>query len=442
MPAPGAIAAIATSPGASPRAILRLSGDNTPAALCALGIPDPGQRAAVPVRVRLSDQHALPALLVRYAAPASYTGEDSAEILFTGNPRLGERLLALVLAVDGVRLAEAGEFSARAYLSGRLSLAQAEGVGALISARTDEQLRAASDLLSGRTGETYRAWSDEAATMLALIEGGIDFTDAEDVSPIAPDDLARRAADLCAAITGRLAPGAPREARAGEPLAVLVGEPNAGKSTLFNALLGRERAVTDASPGATRDVLIEALDLSRLSPALGVVRLADLPGLDAGAAPGRERDSQRAAHDAIRCADLLIQCDPSGRFAPIACAPEHAPVLRVRTKSDLAPGGGDRRAISVCALDGTRLDALGRAIADVQLRSGAGNVQSLLPRHTAALSRAAGSLASARELAPTQQLELIASALRDALDALGELTGEVTPDEIIGRIFATFCVGK
>ncbi len=439
MSAPGTIAAIASSPGAAPRAILRLSGDDTPRALSALGITDPARRAASTVRVRLSDAQTLPALLVRYLAPNAYTGQHSAEILFPGNPTLAERLLAIVLGVDGVRLAEPGEYSARAYLSGRLSLAQAEGVGALISARSDEQLKAASDLLEGRTGQTYRAWSDELATLLALVESGIDFTDQEDVTPIAPDQLSERVGALQRAITDRLGATGASERRPALPLGVLVGEPSAGKSTLFNALLGRERAVTHEAPGTTRDVLTETLELDSAIPGAGSILLADLPGLDAGAS-GRGHAAQTQALDAIRRADLLIHCDPSGRFPPLGHAPEGAPVLRVRTKADL-PANADE-GLGVCALDGYHLGALRRLLADAPLSAGGASALSIIPRHAHALVRARDALTVALDAAPLGQLELTAAPLRDALDALGELTGQVSPDEIIGRVFATFCVGK
>lgn len=437
MSAPGTIAAIASAPGVAPRAILRLSGDDTPSALRALGIDDPARRAAIPVRLRLSQTATLPALLLRFVSPGSYTSQHGAEILIPGNPRLGQRLLAQVLGVDGVRLAEPGEFSARAYLSGRLTLAQAEGVAALISARTDEQLKAASDLLGGRTGETYRAWSDELATLLALVEGGIDFTDQEDVTPIGEADLTRRLSGVQGEMGRRLTPSA-REQRVDLPLAVLVGAPSAGKSTLFNALLGRERAVTHQAPGTTRDVLTEPLDLNPVCPGAGSIQLADLPGLDAAVTTDIDRDAQRQAIDAIRRADLLVQCDPTGRFDSVEHAPEQTPVLRVRTKADL-PSGNSEQGLGVCALDGYQLPALRRALADTPMTN---TSASLIPRHAHALTRASAAVDLALHAVPLGQLELTAAPLRDALDVLGELTGEISPDEIIGRVFATFCVGK
>ncbi|MFI4896865.1 MAG: tRNA modification GTPase [Phycisphaerales bacterium JB059] len=435
MPVPGTIAAIASAPGPAPRALIRLAGPETSRALGALGLADPRRRSARPVRLRLDDRRTLPALLLRFVAPDTFTGEDAAELLITGNPRLGERLLAQLLRVEGVRLAEPGEFSARAYLAGRLTLAQAEGVAALISARTEAHLRAANNLLSGQTGATYRDWSERLATLLALVEGGIDFTDQEDVTPIPPGDLVARLERIRAEIDAYLGPDRPRESLDHAPLAVLVGEPNAGKATLFNALLGRERAVTHDAPGVTRDVLIEPLDPAL--PGAPPVRLADLPGLDATATAGRDLDAQRQAHEAIARADLLVQCDPTGRFPPIEHAPPGAPVIRVRTQAD-RPGDRPSGAISVCALDGYHLDALRRALADAPL----GVSPSVLPRHGAELARALDALDEAIGVAPLGELELTAAPMRTALDALGELTGEISPDEVIGRVFATFCVGK
>ena len=437
MPAPGTIAAIASAPGAAPRAVLRLSGDRTTDALRALGVDDPADRAARPVRLTLARGATLPALLLRFTPPGSYTGQHAAELLFAGSPILAQRLLSQILEIEGVRLAEPGEFSARAYLAGRLTLDQAEGVAALISARTDAQLKAAHDLLEGAAGAAYRAWSDQLANLLALVEGGIDFTDQEDVTPITDAELIRRLSELSDSIDQRLDPGA-RQSRSELPLCVLVGAPSAGKSTLFNALLGRERAVTDPAPGTTRDVLTEPLDLDPHVPGAGSVQLADLPGLDHASGAEHDRAAQRHAIDAIRRADLLIHCDPTGRFTPIAHAPPRTPVLRVRTKADL-PGDADAPGLGVCALDGTRLPALVRALADTPVTNASSLV---IPRHASALSRARGSIQSALEGIPLGRLELIAAPMRDALDALGELTGQVSPDDVIGRVFATFCVGK
>ncbi|MEZ6241543.1 MAG: GTPase [Phycisphaerales bacterium] len=440
------IAAIASPPGRAARAVVRLSGPGVADALATLLDHDPARRGAYTSRLRLNEALSLPVLVLRFVAPSSYTSEDAAELLLPGSSALARRVLDRLLALDGVRAAEPGEFSARAYLNGRLTIEQGEGVARLIAAETDAQLDAARDLLAGRIGETYRAWANELTDLLALVEAGIDFTDHEDVTPIEPRELHARLGALRVSIENALSGANPTASDPEGPLVVLVGAPNAGKSTLFNALLGRPRAVVSERAGTTRDALIEPLDLSRDAPDAAIVRLADLPGLDphtSGAIDGR---AQHAALDNIAKADALIQCDPTGRFAPIAEARPNTPTIRVRTKADLPATSTTSNAsrgvaIEVCALDGYHLSALRRAIADVAFASGAPN---LVPRHRGALARASRALGEAMTLsgddspdpAPT------AGAMRDALDALGELCGRISPDDVIARVFATFCVGK
>ncbi|MCW5777709.1 MAG: 50S ribosome-binding GTPase, partial [Phycisphaeraceae bacterium] len=221
----------------------------------------------------------------------------------------------------------------------------------------------------------------------------------------------------------------------------LVGPPNAGKSTLFNALLGRRRAVVSDVAGTTRDALREPLDLSQDAPGAPAVDLLDLPGLDGVAHGPIDAEAQRAARLVLRGADAIVHCDPGGRFAPIEGEPSGAPIIRVRTKADLpaSDGGG----LPVCALDGWNLGPLRRAIAD-SVGAPAGT---MLPRHRRGLAFAlrgledAGSL-TANDAHSLGAPELVADALRSALDAIGELTGRVTPDDVIGRVFASFCVGK
>ncbi len=444
------IAAVATGGGRSRRAIIRLSGPGLPDLLAHLLTPPdppPGVSAA---RLRLTPALELPLLVMRSAAGRSYTGEESAELIVPGNPHLLARIMALLVSHEGVREATPGEFSARAFLSGRLTLAQAEGVAAMIAARTDEQLAAAARLISGATGERYKAWADEAATLQALVEAGIDFTDQEDVVPIPPAELARRLDALTAEITEALGSTRGAEAPSHLPMVVLAGEPNAGKSTLFNALLGRRRSVVSDQRGTTRDVIAEPLDLSRDVPGGPTIMLADLAGLDADAAGMIDEQAQRRAIDAIAAADVVVHCDPTGRFAPLPPPRDgraDRTVIRVRTKADLptAPGPASAEDLAVCAVDGYNLGPLRRAIADAAWGgSVAASEAALLPRHRRALAQAAHHLAEARALASgsTAHPELTAGALRAALDHLGELTGEVSPDDVIGRIFATFCVGK
>jgi tRNA modification GTPase len=261
-----------------------------------------------------------------------------------------ERVVARLSAIEGVRAAGPGEFTARAYLNDKLTLDQAEGIAATIAAESEEQLSAARGLAEGRTGDVYRAWAEELATLLALVEAGIDFSDQEDVVPISPADLARRLDMVARQLEGHLGAAAGREHADALPRVVLAGSANAGKSTLFNALLGRRRAVVSDVAGTTRDVLEEELDLSRDRGGAGRVMLVDVAGLDAAAGGLIEESAQLAAQRAIESADVILHCDPTARFA-VGGKGWRASTVRVRTKSDL-PGASDENAIRVCALDG------------------------------------------------------------------------------------------
>jgi tRNA modification GTPase len=388
-------------------------------------------------------------LVSLFRGPRSYTGEDAAEIQVPANPVLVERVLRALTSREGVRAAEAGEFTARAYLAGKMTLSQAEGVAATVAASSDEQLAAARALLEGRAGEEYRRWADEVATLLALVESGIDFTDQEDVVPIAPAALLARVGALRGELFAHLGGVGGRESAGALARVALVGRPNAGKSTLFNALLGRRRAVTSPVAGTTRDVLAEELDLARDVPGAGMVLLEDLAGLDAvegGTAVGpavAPVEAQRAAERAVREADVLVWCDPAGRFEGVDVSA--AKVIRVRTFAD-RPGHGGREDLAVCALDGWHVGALRRAIAEAATTSRGAGVAALLPRHRRAMREAAGRLEGAAESVGAgprlSAPEVTATALRGALDALGELVGRISPDEVLGRVFATFCIGK
>ncbi len=462
------IAAIATPPGASARAMVRIAGEGTRAVLHSLGcVPTPADRGCFRVIVHLEVAE-VPALLVWLAGISSYTGDDTAELSIVANPYLIERFLQAILAVPDVRLAQPGEFTARAYLRGKLSLAQAEGVAALIGAQSAEQLTAARGLLAGSTGAEYRSWADEVTTLLALVEAGIDFTDQEDVVAIAPSELALRTSALADSLErnmgGRSAEADPHTL----PFVALAGRPNAGKSTLFNALLGRARAIASPVAGTTRDVLEEELDLSRDVPGAGSVMLVDLAGLSSHAGTSAtDATAQSTARDALTRADVVLWCDPTGRFDEQdshefwgACPPTHPTpppsptpsILRVRTFADLPAPNAQHditASIGVCAIDGWNLASLRRAIADQACTGRATGIAALLPRHRRAITSAAAALRRAESIARedsasgrTHSPELTAGALREALDEIGQLVGAISPDDVIGRVFAVFCVGK
>lgn len=457
MPDGATIVAIGTAPGQSARAMVRVSG---PAAHGVarelLGDPDvagdsplapPGVRrgcfaaafrlAPLGGREHFGPPLRLPVRVIWMPGPASFTGEDTLELLISGSSLIIRRVMGEILRIPGVRHAGPGEFSARAYLNARLSLEQAEGVAAGIAAQNAAELAAAHDLSSGRTGAAYASIAEEIATLLALVEAGIDFTDQEDVRAISSLDYARRVGALLEALTRMGDGGHTRETA---PLVVLAGPPNAGKSTLFNALLGRERAIAAPIAGTTRDVLIEPLTLTDGARQLAV-RLADTAGLDEVSGPPTTEIARAAAakaREAVAAADLVLRCDSGASRARSAGEGSLSRELHVRTFAD-RPAPDHRADIEVCALDGFGLHALRRAMLDRLAGSRGANAAALVPRHAETLRQTAAALT---EGLGSHHPETIAQSLRLALDAIGEIAGRITPDDVLGRVFSRFCVGK
>ncbi len=448
------ILAVASPPGRSLRGIVRASG---PACFALLEphLQGPWSRAVRLTRLRVTGLE-LSCIANIFEAPRSYTGEDSVEIQIPGNTALLTRVIETLLESGQrrgleVRRAEAGEFSARAFLNGRLSLTEAEGVAATIAARSDAQLRAAGLLATGALSRLAHELSDTLAGALALVEAGIDFTDQEDVVAIAPRELLDTLVAPRDRVETLLARSVGTEQLEAIPWVVLTGDPNAGKSTLFNALLGHTRAVVGDVPGTTRDVLTEPLTI-RTPHGLAEVMLVDLAGTDAGDSL-LNQEMQSAARQAIDRAELVIHCLPCARGSaaggPAPASRSDREIL-VRTKSDLAPAPDHGIAVSAVSGTGiaTLLDGIAGRLADRAV-SLAADALALEPRHETALRSAQRNLNDAIELVkPARdqrqlpQPELAAASLRLALDDLAMLTGDVTPDDVLGRIFTTFCVGK
>jgi len=466
------IAAIASPPGSSPRGLVRLSGAEA-RRLAATRLGDDvvlsARRGVWRGRWRRGDGTTLPLLVIVFPAPRSYTGEDVVELLIPGQPDLLAGVLADVLEA-GARSAEPGEFTARAWFHGRMSLTEAEGVAATVAAASDAQGRAGRWLREGRLGRLASDLAEPLAGLLALVESGIDFADEEDVVAVSVGEVRGRLDDLVARIEaiGDRATGAERWGA--QPRVVLAGPPNAGKSSLFNALLGRTRAVEADRAGTTRDVLVEAMRLDPADATSPEILLVDLAGLDDeggdGSNPGGDAMDplmQRHARAALAEADLVVRLEPADAPArsPTASAPAATmplvpgvPELRVRSKVDLAgpedPSPEDL-AVSVRAGRGVRevREAIAARLAD-RAATLTGDAVALLPRHEQAFRRTREALEAARarvasapspEPGPAEP-ELLAADLRRGLDALAELAGTISPDDILGRIFADFCIGK
>lgn len=416
------IAALATPPAPAARAVVRTSGPR------ALGVArdlagvdvEPGVTRA---SLDLGDVR-LPAALWAWRGPRSATGEDVVEYHVPGGPVVSAMLLR-ALRARGVRDATAGEFTARAYLAGKLDLAQAEGVALTIAAADARELAAARGLLAGALAERLRPARDALIDLLALCEVGLDFAD-EDVVALPASERAERALRIAAELRALVADAPRVEALARRPTVALAGFPNAGKSTLLNALAGRARAVASPRAGTTRDALRAEVALPR-----GVVELLDLAGLD----EADDADVQRLARAAEASADVLAWV----RAADDARGPNglpRAPDLVVRTKGDLADVPG-----AVCAPTGAGLDALRARLDALCFGSGAGGAARLAlnGRHVGHLAAAADALDAA---AGERDDALAASALRRALDEVGAVLGRVAPDDVLGRVFASFCIGK
>jgi tRNA modification GTPase len=435
------IAAIASPTGPALRGIVRLSGPEAFSIARQRFTPD--RDAAPPRGPRLESgridlagqRRALPASLASWPGPRTYTGEPLVEIHTVGSPPLLQAVLAGCLD-RGARLAQRGEFTLRAFLSGRIDLTQAEAVLGVIEADNAPQLRTALAQLAGGLAGPIRTLRDRLLDLVAHLEAGLDFVDEADVDPLARAALAdelREGAETLRALAARLQA---RDRPDGRPRVVLVGPPNAGKSRLFNALLGERRAIVSPRAGTTRDYLTAAIEWDGVP-----IELVDTAGQDAAADDPIEAQAQALRADQEEAADLLLVCraaDDPGRYPAALRQPHHL----VWTKADLAeaPPGS----LATSAVTGRGLVELRATIADL-LRRAAGSgdaVASTGARCRVSLARAGHSLVVA--VASCEQGagdELVALDLRQAVDELGKVVGAVFTDDILDRIFSRFSIG-
>lgn len=442
------IAALATPAGESALAVVRASGPLAGELAAAIfgATPPPRQatRADYHDRAgRLVDE----VLGIFFRTPHSYTGDDLLEISCHGSPFIAQTILEDLLA-RGCRPAGPGEFTQRAFLSGRIDLSQAEAVMDLIHARSERALAAANQQLRGSLGRRMRELTDGLLGVLARVEAYIDFPDED----LPPEDRARAERELArlAQATGRLlATGHYGELLRAGVKTVILGAPNAGKSSLLNRLLGRERALVSPEPGTTRDYLEEP---AALGP--HCIRLIDTAGLNPAPATlerlGIGQTLARAAE-----ADLFLLVLDAAQPRPplpagLAARLTPANTLTVLNKIDLvagAPAATDGwPTLAVSARTGAGFDALTAAIirfADSFRVEPGDEIIAINARHAHALAQAQECLAAAREkIATAAAAELLASDLRGALAAYGEISGRVDNERMLDRLFAAFCIGK
>ena len=444
------IAAQATPAGEGGIAIVRVSGERCAEILTRVFRPLNGKPLE---NRRLTFGHVVDgeeivdeAMAVLMRAPYSYTREDVAEIQCHGSDALVRRILYLLIAA-GARMAKPGEFTCRAFMNGRIDLTQAEAVMRMIHAGSERAMRSAIRQMEGGVSAFVRHAREEIIALMAEIAAAIDFPDeVEEVQTAAQvrarcEEIIARLQSSCNVKAGRIEDEGLR--------VVLAGRPNAGKSSLLNALLQEERAIVTDIPGTTRDTLTEAVQMDGVR-----VCLTDTAGLrETGDAV--ERIGVERAHKALTGADVrLLVIDGSQPFSEedrqtLMGLEPHAVVL---TKGDLA-SVVDEAAIArafpeaarlvVCAITGEGLDALRRLIVSFAPEEGEESAALSQARHAEAAMRACASLGDAIQAIDAEMpLDMCAVDLAAALDCLGEITGETMSEEVISQVFARFCVGK
>lgn len=449
------IFALSSAPGRAGVAVIRVSGPSVREVLGLMAPPlqEPGRAAFRTIRHPQTHEPLDSAIALFFAAPKSETGEDVAEFQVHGGRAVVAAVLEALGQYPGCRIAEPGEFARRAFLNGKLDLAAVEGLADLVDAETEAQRRQALAQSSGALSKIYDGWRERLLQAMALMEASIDFSDEGDVVASATAAARALVAPLAGEIAAHLADG-----RRGEILregfrVALLGAPNAGKSSLLNALARREAAIVSDEAGTTRDIVEVRLDLGGYP-----VIVSDTAGLRDDAAAGAiEREGMRRSRAAATAADLVlwlvepggIGLAPAGESLPESSAVSRetaAPILMVRTKADKLTEQEFSQAagsLLVSVRSGQGLDALVAHItcaAKDRLAARAGPPLTR-ERYRAALTLACESLSVFLSGADGEP-ELRAEDLRLAAHALGRITGRVDVEDVLGEIFGRFCIGK
>ncbi|WP_282243960.1 MULTISPECIES: tRNA uridine-5-carboxymethylaminomethyl(34) synthesis GTPase MnmE [Stenotrophomonas] len=440
------IVAIATAPGAGGVGMLRVSGPQALRIAVDLGCPPLQPRHAHYARFRDAAGEVLDdGIALYFPNPRSFTGEDVVELQGHGSPVVLQQLVGRCIAL-GARQARPGEFSERAFLNGKLDLAQAEAIADLIAASDTRAARAARRSLDGVFSRRVDAAGEQLVRLRIHVEAAIDFAD-EPLDTLGGEQVRLGLGEVLRALVA-LRDDAERGRRLRDGLhAVLVGPPNAGKSSLLNALAGSERAIVTDIAGTTRDTLRETIRIDGLE-----LTLVDTAGLREGG-DAIEREGMRRARAEMQRTDLAIIVldarDPQAGHAAVADAIAEVPLqLWIHNKSDLLealPADIDANVVHVSAATGQGLDLLHTRLRELASGSAGDSVEgefSARARHVEAITLAIGHAERAEAELVHEHLELAAEELRLAHEALGEITGRMSADDLLGRIFSSFCIGK
>lgn len=418
-------------------AVVRISGPAAADVAAAFGaIPLVPRRATLRALRSPADGSVLDrALCLWFVAPHSATGEDVLELHCHGGPALVDRIIADALSVPSVRPAEPGEFTLRAVLAGRMDLTAAEGLADLIEARTESERRRATRLAGGALSAVVDGWRSRLISLSAELEALIDFPDEGDVADRAVDGTAAAATRLACEIEAVLA----ASARAGKLTdgfeIVLAGPPNAGKSSLLNALVGRDAALVCATAGTTRDIVSVTLELGGYR-----VTLHDTAGIREGAV-GIEASGIERTRALLRDADLVVEVR-SPDTTPLCLGLAGLAVLH---KADLLPADdaarcGTAGVVRTSVADGRSIARLREALSDTASRSLDSAEAALVTR--ARQRSALADVVAALRVIPAAAIEIKAEEARNGLAAIARLTGEIGIEHVLGEVFGRFCIGK
>lgn len=463
------IVAVSSAPGAAARGIVRISGPDAASIIGQLfshqsSYDKPARLEgfrAYPGSIQLDDVHRAPAVAYVFRAPRSYTRQDLIELHTIGSPPILDMIVDRAQRL-GARSAQPGEFTARSFLGGAITLTQAEAVAATINAQNTTQLRAARRLMHDHLGDQVRTWRENLTELLALVTADIDFAE-EPIDFISPQALCDRIQSLRTQIDAIIRESDARHRIDATVRVQLLGPPNAGKSTLLNSLCGYDRAVTSPVSGVTRDLLTAAVKIGERE-----VEFIDAAGIDENPDP-LISDGRRKALEHARDADVVcLVFDASDQtispddWINALIGSIDGPVVIAVNKIDLLDQRQTRRVVGqianrhigavipISAAAKIGLDQLKNAVLaalDASSTGGRGDVLTANHRQRLALTEARNALDRCYETAiqassTLDVAELVAFDLTEAVDALGQLTGAVTTEDLLTRIFSSFCIGK